>query len=92
MYIEVVFLLNGNISCFHKIHEVVVARQHRDNLIREDLASCFLGKDVKVSVLEGGTSIEKEICERGPIDLGDILAHKWEADDEGEMLDKGNFL
>jgi len=48
--------------------------------------------DVKIGVLEGGTSIEKEIRKRGPIDLGDILALKSEADDEGEVLDRGNTL
>jgi len=37
-------------------------------------------------VLEGGKEIGKEIAKRGPIDLGDILASKPEADDECEMM------
>ena len=92
MHITVLFLPNGNITCFHKTHEVFVARQHRYNLIRGDLATRFHGADVKIGVLEGGTSIGKEIGKRGPIDLGDICAHKVEADDEREMLDGGKIL
>jgi len=86
MHIRVLFLLNGNISCFHKTHEVFIARQHRDNLIRGDLASRFRGTDVKIGMLEGGTSIGKEISKMGPIDLRDILASKSDADDEREMF------
>jgi len=90
--INVHFLVNGDITRFHKTHELSVARQHRDNLIRRDLASRFRGTDVKVSVLEGGGSIGKEIGKRGPIDLGDILASKPEADDECEMLERGKTV
>jgi len=86
MHIRVLFLLNGDISCFHKTHEVFIARQHRDNLIREDLASRFHGADVKIGMLEGGTPIRKEISKRAPIDVGDILASKLDADDEREMF------
>ena len=86
MNIEVFFLLNGNISCFHKTHEVFIARQHRDNLIRGDLASRFRGTDVKIGMLEGGTSIGKEIGKRGPIDMRDVLASKLDANDEREMF------
>ena len=92
MHIKVLFLPNRNTTCFHKVHEVFIARQHRHDLVRGDLASRFYGTDVKVGVLEGGTSIEKEICKRGPIDSGDILALKSEADGEGEMLDRGKIL
>src|SRR6266540_2475454 len=90
--IEVQFLLNRNITCFHETHEVFVARQHGDNLVRRDLASHIHGMDVKVSVLEGGKSIGKEIAKRGPIYLGDILASKPEADDECEMLERGKTV
>ena len=86
MHIKVRFLFNGDISCFHKIHEVFVARQHRDNLIRGNLASRFRGTDVKIGVLEGGTSIGKEIGKRRPIDVGDILVSKSDAEDERDMF------
>jgi len=43
-------------------------------------------------VLEGGKSIENEIGKRGPVDLGGILASELEADDEGEMLERGKIL
>ena len=92
MHAAALFLLNGDTTCFHKVHEVFVARQHRENLIRGDLASRLHGMDVKIGVLEGGTSIEKEVGKRGPIDLGDIFARKSEGDDEGEMLDRGKIL
>jgi len=71
--------------------EVLVARQHQDNLITGDLASRFYCTDVKIGVLEGGTSIGKEINKRGPI-LGDIFALESEADGEGEVLDRGKIL
>ena len=86
MHVEVFFLHDGKISCFHKTHEVFVVRQHGDNLIRGDLAARFHGADVKIGVLEGGISIGKEIGKRRPIDLGDITASKSEADDEREVL------
>ena len=92
MCAEVLSLLNGNISSFNKFHKVFVVRQHRDNLIRGDLAPGFCRMDVKIGVLERGTSIEKEIGKRGQIDLRDILALKSEADGEGEVLDKGKIL
>ena len=85
MNIEVFFLLNGDI-CFHKTHEIFIARQHRDNLIRGDVASHFRGADVKIGMLKGGTSIGKQIGKRRPIDLRDVLASKLDADDEREMF------
>ena len=91
MHIEALFLLNGNITCFYKAHEVSAPRQHGDNLARRDFASPFRSADIKISVLEGGTSIGKEIGKRGPIDLGGIPS-KSEADDEGEILDRGKIL
>jgi len=48
--------------------------------------------DVKVGVPEGGMSMGKEISKRRPVNLGDILAHKSEADDEREMLERGKIL
>jgi len=86
MDVEIFFLLNGNITCFCKTQEDFVARQHGDNLIIGDLAARFHGTDVKISALEGGTPIGKEIGKKGPIGLGDILASKSEADEEREML------
>ena len=89
---HVKFLLNRDITCFHKIHEIFVAGQHGDNLIRGDLAFPFHNMDVKVGVPEGGMSMGKEISKRRPVNLGDILAHKSEADDEREMLERGKIL
>ena len=73
--------LNGNITCFDKTHEVVVARQQGHNLINGDLASRFHGTDVKIGVPEGGTLTGKEIGKKGPINVDDTLAPKLVADD-----------
>ena len=86
IHVEVFSFLNGNITRFHKIHEISIAGQHQDNLTRGDPASRFPDTDVKVGVMEGGSSIRKEIDERRPINLSNIVACSSEADDEGEMV------
>ena len=85
-------LLNGDITCFHKIHEGFATRQHGVNLIKRDLASRCHSTDVKVGVLEGGKSTRKEAGKRGPIDISDTIASKLEADDQREMLERGKIL
>ena len=87
----VLFLLDGEATCFHKTHETFVARQHGDNLVRTDTTSRFHGTDVQVDVLEGGMSIGKEIDKRGPVNLGDIPVSKLEADNKSEIFERGKI-
>jgi len=92
VHVKVLVLLNGDITCFHKIHEGFAARQQRINFIKRDLASRCHGTDVKVGMLEGGKSFRKEISKRGPINFSDIIASKLKADGKSEMFEGGKGL
>jgi len=56
------------------------------------MKNCNLAVQGFYTSYQDGDTIEKEIGKRGPIDSGDILALKSEADGEGEMLDGGKIL
>jgi len=64
MLVTVLLLLNVDTTCRDKTHEVFVARQHGDNLIRRDTTSRFHGANV-YTCLSLEADDKREMLKRG---------------------------